>query len=332
MTSAVWLCVAMWTATETAPPASPLRDREKFLTPQVEEAIDRGLAFLAAQRRQDGSITDQSHPVGATSIAILAFLANGHLPGKGEYGRLVADAVEFLLNRQDRSSGMIGSSMYEHGFALLALADVWGENKADADRLQDGIEKAVALALLSQSQNPSKAWRYRPTDHDHDLSVSSAVLQGLRAAREAFFEVPQQAMDWAAGYWLRCANPDGGFSYLPGRHDSNVARTGIGVMGLLACGRSQRPEIAKAIAYLKKAPSQMDGYAAYYAVLAMYQARTLMGEEAWDTWYPKVQAALLKTQHRDGSFGSGRAGLVVETGLHVIALSVQKGLLPLFQR
>ncbi len=321
-----------WLLTATDVPSSP--HIEKHLTPDVERAIDRGLEFLAKQQKKKGSIGDP--PVASTGIALLAFLANGHLPGKGLYGQTVERGVKFLLDVQHPYTGMLGSSMYEHGFALLALADVWGEMKDDEQRLQDGIERAVELALSSQKMNPTGGWHYSPQMQSADISVTSAVLQAMRASREAFFEVPETTMQRAAAFVLSCANKDGGFAYTPsgGAGGSNVARTGIGVLSLLACGQSQRPEVLRGVAWLKKHPqlSEMPSYASYYAVLAMYQARTLAGESAWNEWYPKIQAQILKAQKKNGSFQGGLAGPEVDSGLMLIALSIQKGLLPLFQR
>ena len=185
-----------------------------------------------------------------------------------------------------------------------------------------------------------------------DISAASAVLQALRAAREAFFKVPETAMDQAASYVLRCANKDGGFSYqppgpgaIPEGRKSNLARTGIGVLCLLACGKSERPEVKRGVEWLRKHPQLMErplamaAYSAYYTVLAMYQARTVVGDTAWNEWYPQIQAQILKTQMKDGSFqvtnrgyAGGTWGPEIDSGLMLIALSVQKSLLPLFQR
>lgn len=315
-------------ADETAPTDTP---REKFLTVEVEQAIDRGLDYLAKQQKKNGCIG--SPPVAGTGIALLAFLASGHMPGKGVYGAVVEKGVEFLLNAQNPSTGMLGNSMYEHGFALLALADVWGEYSDDHQRLEESIEQAVALAVAAHKNNPKGVWHYGPQDKTADISVTSAVLQAMRASREAFFEVPETVMQKAAAFVLSCANnTHGGFAYQPGRAEYNNAKAGIGLLCLLACGESGRPQVKKGINYLVKHPQMENAYAAYYSVVAMYQARTLVGEQSWNTWYPRIQSQILKSQLRNGSFPKSMGGPDVDTGLMLIALSVQKGLLPLFQR
>lgn len=314
-------------------------EQEPTLTPEVEAAIQRGLAFLAKQKTKDGSFGNQ-HPVGATGIALLALLANGHLPDKGEYGKVVSDAVEFLMRHRDRMTGYLGQSMYEHGFATLALADVWGEYKDEKNELQDALEQAVQLCV--QAQNKEGGWRYSPGSPDSDVSVASCVIQGLRASREAFFLVPEDVMSSAARYIRRCQARDGGFAYMAAGNageasGSGIARTGAGVMSLMACGFYNSPEVLRGLEYLSRRP-QFDqawpSYGAYYSVLAMYQGRTL-NQKFWTEWYPKIQAQILKAQRKDGSFvfqGAGGSGGVVDTGFAIICLSIQKGYLPLFQR
>ncbi len=307
---------------------------ELFLTPEVEAATQRGLEFLKKQQKKDGGFAAQN-PVGSASIALLGFLANGHLPEKGEFGSNVTKLVEYLLKVRNTYTGYLGQSMYEHGFALLALSDVWGEYKDNNNELEQAIEQAVQLCV--SVQNREGGWRYSPGSTDTDISVHSAVLQALRAAREAFFAVPEDTMRKAAQYVLRCQMKDGGFAYQPGG-GSGLARTGIGVMCLMACGMSESDAVKRGLQFLVRRPQleqSWASYGAYYTVLAMYQGRTI-NPRYWSEWYPKIQSQILKAQRKDGSFvfqgGGGSSGSIVDTGFALVALGVQKGYLPLFQR
>lgn len=320
-------------------PQVPADEFEASLTPEVEAAIQRGIAYLAKQQTKDGGF-GQQYPVGSAGIALLAFLTNGHLPEKGEFGAQVTKAVEFLLKRRDPHTGYMGQSMYEHGFATLALADVWGEYNDEDNELEQALEQAVQLCV--SAQNKEGGWRYSPGSSDSDLSVVASVVQALRASREAFFAVPEEVMNKAALYVRRCQTRDGGFAYQAGSgpgtgSGSGVARTGGGLMALMACGLTTTPDVRKGMEFLVKRP-QLEGswasYGAYYCVLAMYQGRTL-NPRYWTDWYPKMQTQILRAQRKDGSFvfsGGHGTGSVVDSGFAIIALGIQKGYLPLFQR
>ena len=132
-------------------PRAPLVDAE------TQGAIDRGLRFLARTQNPDGSWTSDAgqkvneqyvvapggknvHHVGVTALGILAFLASGHVPERGPYGKVVSRAVDFLLSRVQHD-GFIQADqtrMYSHAFATLALAEVYGMSKDPPLRLQMG--------------------------------------------------------------------------------------------------------------------------------------------------------------------------------------------------
>lgn len=304
--------------------------REPYLTEEVEKAIDKGLEYLSKQQHKDGSWGQGANPVGITSIALLAFLANGHLPELGKYGDIVKKGTDYILDKgRDKLTGYIGQSMYEHGFATLFLSEIFGESKRED--VQDALEDAVKFIL--SCQNKTGAWRYAPNSQDMDTSVSSAVIQGLRAAREAYINVPKDAMDKAGKAIKRCAIRGGGFGYA-GPDGPGIARAGAGALSLMACDEYESKEVKAALEWILKRPDFDPvwwSYGAYYCVLTMYQA----GGKYWDLWYPKIQKKLLKSQKKKGEFileGRGSQDLAMDTGFSIIALSIQKGLLPLFQR
>ena len=66
---------------------------------------------------------------------------------------------KFILATANPSTGFLSfSSMYEHGMATLALAEIYG---MDPDpEIEEALRKAVDLIVKSQS--PSGGWRYNP--------------------------------------------------------------------------------------------------------------------------------------------------------------------------
>src|SRR6188472_1808649 len=54
---------------------------------RVDLAVSRALTWLANQQLADGSFpTLDSGQPGVTSLCTMAFIAHGHVPGKGQYG------------------------------------------------------------------------------------------------------------------------------------------------------------------------------------------------------------------------------------------------------
>ena len=59
-------------------------------------------------------------------MAILAFLSRGDDPEFGPYSGAISRSVDAIIKKQNEETGYIGSSMYNHGFATLALAEFYG--------------------------------------------------------------------------------------------------------------------------------------------------------------------------------------------------------------
>ena len=72
------------------------------LTEALHEAVTRGFIYLKAQQNTDGSVGAggrgrYGRHVGITALCALAFMSDGHLPGRGEYGNQVERAMACLL-------------------------------------------------------------------------------------------------------------------------------------------------------------------------------------------------------------------------------------------
>src|SRR5262249_48347978 len=126
-----------------------------------------------------------------TSLAVMAFLSAGHVPGEGPYGNTITRGVRWVLTAQ-QPDGLIpsrtsrGYTMYEHGISTLMLAEVVGMTDAAlAPRVTKALEKAVAVVLKAQRLEGVAAggWRYQVEGLDADISVSGWQLLALKAAR-----------------------------------------------------------------------------------------------------------------------------------------------------
>ncbi|MDW8261804.1 MAG: terpene cyclase/mutase family protein, partial [Phycisphaerales bacterium] len=190
------------------------------ITPAQQEAVQKGLAWLARQQQQDGRFGQGGEGFGATSgitaLSGIAFLAAGNLPGRGLYGENVQRAIDYLV-RNAQESGLLAAEtahgvMYSHGFAALFLAEVYGMTQDE--RVKERLQKSVRL--IQKCQNSQGGWRYMPVPLDADISVTICQVMALRAARDAGIKVEKEVIDKAVDYVRRCQNADGGFSYMLG--------------------------------------------------------------------------------------------------------------------
>ncbi len=221
------------------------------ITKEQQEAIDRGIAWLAT--RQDPAGGFPTRPEGAggnqknadyqtavTALSTLAFLGAGHGLRHGPYARNVLRAVEWLLaaQRSQEVEDYISfpndqqSKMHGHGFATLALAEAYAtaasseepETAAPTEetlrlrdlsrRLKTGIQGAVDL--IQRSQATVGGWDYHPGTggkNDHEGSVTVCQVQALLAASNRGFLVDRGRIDRAREYMKKSQTRSGGFKY-----------------------------------------------------------------------------------------------------------------------
>jgi len=307
------------------------------ITAKAEQAIEKGLIWLAGKQNEDGSYGSGSNygkHVGITGLACMAFMCDGQLPGRGKYGHVVKGGLRFVLSCASESGLLAAETshgpMYGHGFATLFLAEAYGTSPTP--ELREKLRRAIRLIV--RTQNDQGGWRYQPIKSDADISVTICQVMALRAARNAGIAVPKSAIDEAVQYVRRSQNPDGGFRYMLSPGASGFGRSAAGVAALYYAGVYEDQAIERGLVYLKgylpgkrarRVPHYY--YGQYYAVQAMF----LAGGEHWKTWWPAIREQLIERQSPDGSW-RGEAGAEYGTAMALIILQVPKRLLPIFQR
>src|SRR6188508_926930 len=70
-----------------------------MITARAQEAIDKGLEYLASHQNEDGSFGNNPNRgnIAYTSVSGLAFMAGGHQPGRGKYGAHVRKALDNVM-------------------------------------------------------------------------------------------------------------------------------------------------------------------------------------------------------------------------------------------
>ncbi len=178
---------------------------------RVDEAVECALEWLAARQQDDGSFPSiELGQPGVTSLCVMAFLANGHMPGEGQYGKRLERATDYVLESQKRNGLLsrvgpdgpninrsvgheIGeAAAYNHAIASLMLSELYGMSQTDRSaRIQEVIAKALSASLEMQRwtktpEGDRGGWRYvgRPVyGTDSDLSVTGWELMFLRLAQ-----------------------------------------------------------------------------------------------------------------------------------------------------
>jgi hypothetical protein len=364
---------------EARPEARPTPLTARELTEEGRNAIVRGLAWLAGQQQANGSwianvgfkrnddyvVTkaDTGHP-GVTALAGMAFLAGGHVPGRGIYGDNVKGAVRYVLSTVN-DDGMItanGTRMYSHAFGTLFLAEVYGMTR-DAE-VRRALQKATQFTW--QCQNEVGGWRYVPFDRDSDMSITVCQVMALRAARNVGIRVPKESIDRAVNYVLMSANtgshPDAGsFRYrwrpdddAPTRSTFSLTAAGLATLfmaglytdeDILAHIRKNRierftraqaaPRISQILTYLDRryGTTKRNHYYFFYGNYYAVQAMFIAGGKWWEDYFARVQADLVRAQRTgDGSWPIAGVGDTYATACACIILQVPYRYLPIFER
>jgi squalene cyclase len=202
----------------------------KWITPETQTSIDRGLAYLARTQDREGSWTNQSrygsYPVAMTALAAFALLMDGNTTTQGRYAPQVDRATRFIL-RSARPNGLIarvereGRPMYAHGFAMLFLSQLFGMSE-DSDRAEQ-IHQVLsqAVQLTAQSQSHAGGWYYTPDSKTDEGSVTITQVQALRSCRNVGVAVSKSVINGAMRYLMNSQNRDGGIRYTARQRQGN---------------------------------------------------------------------------------------------------------------
>ncbi|MGK0217059.1 MAG: prenyltransferase beta subunit, partial [Planctomycetota bacterium] len=307
------------------------------ITKEQEEAVKRGLRWLADHQQENGSWladvgyklnenyrwTAQDKPhVGVTALAGMAFLAGGHLPGRGEYAKTVDRCLDFVLScvNDDGYITFAGTRMYSHAFATLFLAEIYG--MTHREDVRERLQRAVDFIV--KSQNDQGGWRYVPLARASDMSIVVCQVLALRAARNIGIRVSKTTIDRAIEYVVDSAVTEGSQRSMRGyrsdtigtfhyqRDDksrSNFALTAAGVTALHGLGVYSSELIEAGVRSLQQGVDRFNQtrgnqghyffwYGHYYGVQAMYT----VGGHHWQRYFTSLRSFLLKLQKSDGSW------------------------------
>ncbi len=303
-------------------------DKSDIAPTEVDKIYVKGLQFLNRTQTPEGNWPDRSYgsEPAVVGLAVVSMLAHGDDPNFGPYSQSIRRGLDYILKQMNSQTGYIGRSMYNHGFATLALAEAYGA--VNDHRLGPALEKAISLILNAQAQNPFGAWRYSPESKDADTTVSGAQMLALFAARNAGIAVPESAIKKGLAFFATCQTSDGGYGYTPGS-SANAARTAIGCLVLSLSKDKGSKAFQTAANFLKNAPAETN-YQQYYLYYAS-QAFFHISPEAWNGWNRKNVKTLGATQNAEGNW-DGQFGSTFSTASSLLSLALNYRFLPIYER
>ena len=298
------------------------------LPTEVDRVYTRGLQALAKTQTPQGNWPDLPYggEPAVVGLAVISMLAHGDDPNFGPYSTSVRRGLDYILKRQDPKTGYIGTSMYNHGFATLALAESYGA--VEDPRLGPALRLAVQLIVSSQEKNPAHAWRYSPESPDADTTVSGAQMVALLAARNAGIPVPETAIQNGIKFFTACQTPDGGIGYTSAA-GPNGTRTAIACTVIALAKEKNSPIFKAAFEFLKKSPpdTQYGPYYLYYASQAYFHG----SPDAWQTWNRDNIKGLRLSQAPEGNWES-QFGQTFATSASLLSLALNYRYLPIYER
>jgi squalene cyclase len=315
------------------------------LDPKWEQAIDRGLRWVAKTQSSLGHWTAGGYPTAMTALAGTALIASGSTTVQGPYAKHVRKAVDYLLSKS-RPNGLIGDPQsdnrytYGHGFSMLFLSQVLGEEE-DEERRQELVEKLErACDFSAKAQTPSGGWGYVSAKDGNNFDEGSTTItqvQGLRGCRNAGIVVPAEVIERAKEYIYDCKNPDGGISYSSrNRGSSRPAITAAALATLYNAGDYDSKHVPEMLEYCKRnlqnlseGPNSFGHW--HYTYLYYSQVMYRQGDKEWLPFRDKLYNHIVKEQQPDGSW-TGNIGPIYVTACNLIMLQLDKAYLPIYQR
>ncbi len=308
---------------------------------QVDLSIAKANRWIVSMQRRDGSFPTQSNgQPGVTSLGALALLAQGIMPEKGEHGKNLSQAIEYVISCQKRSGliALVGgpntsdvphavdhltgqTAVYNHAISALMLSEAYATTSAERSKeMQVAIELALKVTLAEQSRPKRRkanygGWRYlhKFDLNDADLSIIGWHLMFLRSSKNAGFDVPEQAIkDAVACVRTHFVKRRQGFEYTVGGGSLSRAMTGTGILALAHAGYHNTPEAQQAgktmLRYsftdYNRSSGDLDRY--HYSLFQCTQAAYQMGEEYWNKFYPATFRTLVASQNTNGSWEAER--------------------------
>lgn len=350
--AAIWSLVSIGNL-----PQVVFAEGEWEMTPQGEQAVERGLKWLSKNQGEAGNW--ESNDLGLVALGALAYMSAGHMPDRGKYGDNVRRALDYIVSNA-KTSGLLNISgerrdMYNHGLSVFVLTQAYGVT--NDRRMGQIVDRGVKLICDVQAEDGGWDYVARRQQRGSDLSLAVMQAKALRAAMDMGLEIPPDNVEMAIrsvrSRYRPSGGPDGknyGDHPLAGRpgaftYNGNKATTAMAAAGAVCLQefgqykdfrihRSMDRVLEDVKTKMKQSANHtpFDAYTLYYVAQGIYQ----VGGKRWREGYPLLRDATIKTQSSDGYWEGGRVGgrpgQLFGTSVAVFTLSIPNRYLPILQK
>ena len=308
--------------------------------------VTKGLDWLAANqmRRGNWDAGNGMYPSAMTGMAGIALLSEGSTTTQGKYAPNIREAVDYLIKKTQKN-GLIADNTddrytYGHGFALLFLSQVLGEEEDEARReeLIDVMTRAVLFC--GQAQTKAGGWGYVSAKDGGDFDEGSTTItqvQALRGCRNAGIPVPKEIIDKAIAYIHKCSinNGTGGVQYNIHGGGGRPPISAAAIACLFNAGEYDDKFVPNLIKYSDRTLGNLDSSGAsghwHYAHYYYAQVKYRQGGKDWEEYRDKLFKRLISSANNDGSW-SGEINKVYNTSINLTILQIENGALPIYMR
>ncbi len=318
------------------------------LDPRTAKIVAHGLDWVATTQSRLGhwSANDGRYPTSMTALAGVALLAEGSTTTQGKYAKNIRLAVDYLISRS-RPNGLIGDPTrddrytYGHGYSLLFLSQVLGEEEDETRRkeLVDVLTRGVRFT--GEAQTAAGGWGYVSAKDGSDFDEGSTTItqvQGLRGCRNAGIPVPKEIIDKAVQYIRKCTLADGGVQYSSKGGGGRPAISAAAIACLFNAGEYDDDYVPKLLKYCETNLGDISNqgfghwhYAHYYYAQVKYRE----GGQEWENYRDKVVNKLIAEASDNGKqahWNQGYIGPIYTTAINLTILQLETGALPIYQR
>ena len=315
---------------------------------KMQRSIEKGLNYLvrAQTRRGNWWANRGAYPVAMTALSGLALACEGSTTTEGKYSDAISAAVDYLIS-QTQPNGLIGSPRindrytYGHGFSLLFLSQIFGEEEDLERRARLHKILTEGVKFIGLAQTKKGGWGYVSAKDGRGFdegSVTVTQIQGLRGAKNAGIVVPGGIIERAIKYIEKCTSANGGvrYSLSSGGGGERPAITAAGIAVVYSAGGDGSKLVPKMFKFCESRIPISSGFQQFghqhYTHLYYSQACYFHSEEKWKNYISKAGPALLRQQQPDGRWSQNYIGDVFSTACTLIIFQLENRNLPIFQR
>ena len=315
---------------------------------RVERTVTKGLDWLVRRQSRRGSwaANDGRYPTAMTALAGTALLLEGSTTTQGRYAEPIRQAVDYLVGRS-RVNGLIGDPKsddrytYGHGFSMLFLSQVLGEEEDERRREELVRVLTKAVEFSGRAQTSDGGWGYVSAKDGNNFDEGSTTItqvQGLRGCRNAGIPVPREIIDKAIAYIHKCTMPDGGVQYSSKGGGGRPAISAAAIACLFNAGEYDDTHVPRMLDSAEKHLGNIANngfghwhYAHFYYAQVMYRE----GGRKWEAYRDQMEKRLLSEAQPEGDvlfWPQGYIGPVYTTATNLTILQLENGTLPIYQR